>query len=116
MKIDKKKINFWRLAGIFGILTFFTLLLSWGQTPLTFEKPGMMADTMGNMMVNMHLENATLSSLLQSGEAHMKMAENHHGAAFSLKAVHYLTTAVVLMLLPVITAGTIFLAIVWLGR
>jgi len=116
MKLNKKKINFWWLAFIFGILTFFTLLLSWGITPLTFEKTGMMADTMGNMMVNMHLENVTLASLLQPGEAHMRMSGNYHNMAFSLKVIHYLTTATVLMLLPVITAGTIFLAIVWLGR
>lgn len=116
MKIGKRKINFWQLTFIFTILTLFTLLLSWGQTPLTFQKPEMMADTMGNMMASMHLQNATLSSLLQPGQAHMKMSENHHNIAFSLKVVHYLTTATVLLLLPIITAGTIFLTIVWLGR
>ncbi|MCX7746548.1 MAG: hypothetical protein N2645_06625 [Clostridia bacterium] len=131
----KKKLHFWQLAIIFGAITILGLAAAYGYGAR--DQAGMMSQSMGNMMGSMHLKNITLGDLLRREEQmEMMQGQNqnpnqaagqaaqqrgtashsgHHGGSGSfLKTAHYLTTGTIIILLPFIVAGTIFLAIIWL--
>lgn len=117
--LDKKKIHFWQLAFIFGSITIITLAISYGSFQGNVSQ--IMSGSMGGMM-QMHLEDVTVRDLivkqeqmestqLQTSQDH----SSHHGETNSfLSAVYFLTTATIVVLLPFILAGTIFLTIIWL--
>ncbi|MCX7923088.1 MAG: hypothetical protein N3B21_13920 [Clostridia bacterium] len=118
---DKRKLHFWQLVFVFGAITILALAANYGYGSM--KQPGMMNDTMGSMMGLMHLKNITVSDLVKQqerlesiqGQAQTQNHSNHHATSGSfLKTAHYLTTAAVILLLPFIIAGSIFLAIVWI--
>ncbi|MCX8131823.1 MAG: hypothetical protein N3I35_17220 [Clostridia bacterium] len=115
---DRKKLYFWRLALIFGAITVLALAVSFGFN--REREAGMMDTSMGNMMSSMHLKNITVSDLIKQQEkmesvtGQDSMAGHHSGVSSFLNSAHYLTTATIIILLPFIVAGTIFLAIIWL--
>jgi len=119
--LDKKKIHFWQLVLIFGAITILALAVSYGYGYR--KQASMMTQSMGNMMGSMHLRNITIGDLVKQQEQ-MEMVQgqnqsqnhsSHHGESNSfLKTAHYLTTATIIILLPFIVAGTVFLAIIWI--
>lgn len=117
--MNKKKLPFIQLAAIFGLVTLMTLLYSWGSTPSTSPNGGMMEQSMGDMM-EMHLENVTVADLVKQKEQvevsqGVDSQASHHETQYGfLKIMHYLTTATIVILLPFIIAGTVFLGIIWL--
>lgn len=121
--IDKKKLHFFRLCIIFGIITIFALLNEWSKPQSWQANNSMMSGSMGSMMSSMHLSNITLDDLIvqkEAQEAPVNAGSNdstssHHNAKDSeLGRAHYFTTLSIVVLLPFIVAGTMFLAIVWL--
>lgn len=115
--LDKKKHHFLQLAIIFGSITIITLLSAWGYRSSVETGMSMMGQSMGNMMRTMHARNITVSDLLRQ-EEQMEMAtgmEGHHNNQdMHLKISHYITTAMIVILLPFIIAGSVFLGVVWL--
>ncbi|WP_070000010.1 hypothetical protein [Cellulosilyticum sp. I15G10I2] len=118
--MNKKKLPFIQLAVIFGSITLMVLLYSWASSPNTASNSSMMEQSMGNMM-KMHLKNVTVADLVkpQNGQIEISQGGNsiagHHNAQYGfLKTMHYLTTATIVILLPFIIAGTVFLGIIWL--
>ena len=117
--LDKKKIHFWQLTFIFGLITFLALIYSYGNDQ--GNQSQMMGDTMGEMM-GMHLNNVTVSDLIaQEGQmdttaqSQVQDMSSHHSETNSfVNAVHLLAIATIVILLPFIIAGTVFLAIIWL--
>jgi hypothetical protein len=116
---DKKKLNFWRLAFLFGGLTIITLFLLWNspQQP----KAQMMQDSMGNMMKQMHVSNIKIYDLLKNGEMQNQsqgqtneMGSHHQNQASVVYKLNFLSTAIIFFLLPLIIGGSIILAIVWI--
>lgn len=124
---DKKKLNFWRLVFIFTAFTLTVLFLLWNSPKGNVAK--MMQNDMGSMM-KMHTSNLKIYDLLQA-EEHAE----HHGSAgqtgnamsdtssqhqhgnhsLSIYRLSYLSTALIFLLLPLIIAGVIILAIVWIS-
>lgn len=117
--MNKKKLPFIQLAVLFGFITFMVLIYSWKSAPRGTPNSSMMEQSMGDMM-KMHLENVTVADLVkQKEQAEVSQGvdsqASHHEAQYGfLKVMHYLTTATIVILLPFIIAGTVFLAIVWL--
>lgn len=116
--LDKKKIHFWQLAFIFGLITFLALTYAYGNDQ--GNQSQMMSDTMGEMM-GMHLNNVTVSDLIaqqdtmtQSQSQVQDMSSHHSETNSFVSAVHLLSIATIVILLPFIIAGTVFLAIIWL--
>lgn len=118
--LDKKKIHFWQLAIIFGSITILALINSY----INYQggQAESMGDTMAKMM-GMHLENVTVSDLISRQEQVEASAQNtdaqdmsshHSGTNSYTNAVHLLAIATIVILLPFIIAGTVFLAIIWL--
>jgi len=117
--MNKKKLPFIQLAAIFGSITLMVLFYSWGSAPSDSSSSSMMEQSMGDMM-KMHLENVTVADLVKQNEQ-MEVSQggdsqaSHHEAQYGfLKIMHYLTTATMVILLPFIIAGTVFLGIIWL--
>lgn len=114
-----KKINFWRLAFVFSAITILALVVSYGS--YRGDQSMMMSGTMGDMM-QMHLGEVTIQDLItQQEQAEVQYQtqtqdhSSHHGEGNSyIAAVHFLTTATIVLLLPFIVAGSVFLAIIWL--
>ncbi len=119
--LDNKKIYFWQLTFIFGLITFLALIYSYGNDQ--GNQSQMMSDTMGELM-GMHLNNVTVSDLIsqqeqmdtmaQSQSQAQDMSSHHSGTNSFVSAVHLLAIATIVILLPFIIAGTVFLAIIWL--
>lgn len=117
--IDKKKIHFVRLSLIFGVIVLLTLTHEWSKAQSWQTGSSMMSETMGMMMTSMHLKNVNINDLIQQSEsqenANSTSMSSHHNAQDSeLGRMHYFTTLSIVMLLPFLVAGTIFLSIVWL--
>ncbi|MCX7922257.1 MAG: hypothetical protein N3B21_09645 [Clostridia bacterium] len=114
---DKKKHHFLQLAVIFGVITLLTLLYAWGSREGTMSNTGMMGASMGSMMQSMHAKNITISDLIKQQEqtemASGGMLSHHEGGSAGIKLSHYLTTGIIIVLLPFIIAGAIFLGVVW---
>lgn len=115
---DKKKLLFWQLVLIFGAITVLALAASYG-----YNRPpqgSMMGASMGSMMGSMHLQSATVRDLFRQQEqvettiGQDSMTSHHSQESGLLKATHILTTATIVLLLPFIIAGTVFLAILWI--
>lgn len=121
-KFHNGKLNFWRLAFLFGGLTIITLFLLWSspQQP----KAGMMNDSMGNMMKQMHVSNITIYDLLKKGETQnpmqsqmsqmSQMSSHHQNQASIIFKLNFLSTAAIFFLLPLIIGGAVILTIVWI--
>jgi hypothetical protein len=118
--LSKKKHHFLQLAVVFSSITVLALLSAWGFQTYEEKSSGMMGQSMGNMMSSMHAGNANLSDLLVQQESVESMnnsqsgMESHHEVSSAMKTAHYFTTAIIVILLPFILAGTVFLAVVWL--
>lgn len=122
--MQKNKLPFWQLSTIFIMITLLTLGISYGYgiEQNTGMMSQMMGSSMGNMMGSMHAQNITIPDLIRQQEM-MEAATgqnqdhaSHHEDAGPLKTTHYLTTATIAVLLPLILAGTVFLAIIWFGK
>ena len=115
--LDKKKHHFLQLAVIFGAVTIITLLSVWGYKSNVETGMSIMGKSMGNMMQTMHASNITVGDLYQQ-EEQMETAtgmEGHHNNQDEfLKISHFVTTASIVILLPFIIAGAVFLGIIWL--
>ncbi len=115
--VDKKKLHFLELAFLFGLVAVLTLLYQWGYSPILETGTGMMSGSMGSMMVSMHGRGATLAELLrqeEASEAGMTGSSSHQGHHGNhLSRIHYITTMTIIVLLPLIIAGSAFLAVIW---
>lgn len=115
---NKKTHHFWQLVLIFGAITVLALAASYGYSRT--QQAGMMGSSMGNMMSSMHLRNITVNDLIRQQEqvetatGQDSMASHHGEGNGFLKATHTLTTATIIILLPFIIAGTVFLTIIWI--
>jgi len=116
---DKKKLNFWRLAFVFGGLTIIILLLLWSSPGQ--PKAQMMTSSMGNTMKQMHVSNITIYDLLKKDEMQdqtqsqtSETSSHHQNQASIMFKLNFLTTALIFLLLPLIIGGSIILAIVWI--
>jgi hypothetical protein len=122
---DKRKLHFFQLVIIFGAITVLALAYAWGNNRGQLSSTSMMGQSMGNMMRSMHLQNVTMGDLLKRQEQQEQQAggsipsdgshgSHHNGNEGFLEATHLLTTAAIVVMLPFIIAGTVFLAILWL--
>ncbi|MGE5404908.1 MAG: hypothetical protein ACM3PP_08205 [Candidatus Saccharibacteria bacterium] len=112
---DKRK-HFLQLSIVFGAITILALLNAWGFT--AGKEPGMamMGQSMGQMMRSHHAENITFWDLFGSGEA-MQMGmdmSSHHSGGSHMQSIHRLTTIVIVILLPFVVAGAVFLGVTWI--
>jgi hypothetical protein len=74
---------------------------------------------MGNMMSSMQLKNVTLNDLLNGQQQDnmsmgSDMSSHHENGSDFMKVSNELTTGTIVVLLPFIIAGAIFLAIIWI--
>lgn len=119
--LDKKKLNFWRLAVIFMGFTIITLTALW-LSPQE-NKATMMNESMANM-ASMHLENITIYDLVGSSDTDVSSSDSattqtdssqhHEGETSGVEALGIITTIIIFALLPLLICGTIILAIVWI--
>ena len=115
--LDKKKHHFLQLAVVFGAVTIISLLSVWGYRSETETGMSMMGQSMGSMMQTMHASNITVGNLLiqeEQMETATGMEGHHNNQDEFLKISHFVTTATVVILLPFILAGSVFLGIIWL--
>ncbi len=115
--IDKKRMHFMQLALFFIAITAVVLTQSWMKDGNTSKEAGMMNQGMGNLMSSMHLSEVSLNALFKQ-EEQMEAASStsiqHHEQSGYLKDLHFVTTATIVILLPLIVAGVIFLAVSWI--
>lgn len=121
--LSKKKHHFIQLVVIFSAITILTLLYEWGirgTNDMNTGMSGMMGESMGDMMSSMHAGGIKLSDMFEQQESmetinsQQSSMESHHGASGVMKTTHYFTTAIIVILLPFIFAGSAYLAIMWL--
>lgn len=113
--ISKKKLHFLQLAFVFTAITICTLLYDWSNNMNLSNSMSMMSQSMGNMMSSMHLKNTQLSDLISYKEQEQSnMSMSHEPKEGYIKEIHYITTIVIVILLPFIIGGTVFLAITWI--
>lgn len=112
---DKKKMNFWRLAFIFGGFTIVMLVFLWSSPYKSSAE--MMNGSMGNTMKKSHLANVTIYDLFSHNnmvEQVQAMGSHHEGQAPIILNMSFLTTSTIFLLIPLIIGGTIALAIIWI--
>ncbi|MFZ5353712.1 MAG: hypothetical protein ACOZCL_13460 [Bacillota bacterium] len=112
---DKKKIHFWILTLIFMSITGIVLFMLWNSPQE--GKTSLITKSMGNMMKNMHISNAKISDLLKSEEKPQQMEDmhgHHIDQALVVNRLGIWTTAVIFLLLPLVIAGSVLLAFVWI--
>ncbi|MCL6606357.1 MAG: hypothetical protein K6T94_26110 [Paenibacillus sp.] len=114
---NKQKKPFWQLCSVFAVIVGLVLAISWGNRT---ENVAQMNHSMANMMRDEHLGNATVQDLFSSetsdsAEVATDNGEHtgHHSQEGKLYTMHIITTAMLVLSLPIILAGTVFLAIVW---
>lgn len=114
---NKQKRPFWQLCSVFGVIIGLVLALSWGNRT---EDVAQMNHSMADMMKDEHLGNTTVQELFSFEESDNPevAADNsehtgHHIQEGKLYTMHIVTTALLVLTLPMILAGTVFLAIVW---
>lgn len=115
--LDKKKHHFNQLVVIFGAVAIISLLSVWGYRSDAEVSMSMMGQSMGNMMSTMHAKNITLNDLFiqeEKVEAAVGMESHHNEQDAFLRNSYNTTTAMIVILLPFIVAGSVFLGIVWL--
>ena len=115
--LNKRKLPFYKLSFIsFGIVVI-TLLLNWGYFSPTEKTESMMTKSMGGMMSSMHFKNIKLSDLFAAeAEKKSSMSSNNSNemTISHTQKIYYVTTITIIVLLPLIIAGTVFLTIVWI--
>lgn len=115
--INKKKLHFYQLTIIFTAISIIALMYNWGNWSKADKSESMMTDTMGKMMKSMHLGSVKMSDLFKS-EAMANNDNNQNSQVQEegsyIKDLFNLSTIVVVVLIPFIIAGTVFLAIIWL--
>lgn len=118
----KKKMPFIKLAVLFSLITVLVLYYKWGSTTNDEADKSMMDLNMGDMMGEMHLNEITVSDLfvqekemvtVSSGDTYME--SHHQDKSGFIVIAHKITTLIIVILLPFILAGSIFLAIIWFG-
>jgi hypothetical protein len=112
---DKKKINFWRLAFIFTALIVMILVFEWNSPQE--KKAQMMDKSMGSMMNQMHVTNATIYDLFSKNDnqgSMNEMSSHHPGQSEMIFKLNFISTAIIFFLLPLIIGGAIILGIVWI--
>lgn len=118
--LDKKKIHFWQLTFVFASITILALAYSYGS--YNGNQSQMMSTSMGQMM-GMHLNNITVRELItqqeqvdlnQNQTQTSEHSSHHSGMNNFITIIHFLSIAIIVMLLPFIMGGSVFLAIVWL--
>jgi ABC-type sugar transport system permease subunit len=116
---NKQKKPFWQLTSVFAVIVVVVLALSWGYRTGNVAQ---MNHTMADMMKDEHLGNTTIRDLFtfeaeDSTEApttdNNSEHTGHHEQNSRLYATHIVTTALLVLSLPIIVAGSIFLAIAW---
>lgn len=113
--LDKKKHHFLQLVIIFSAVTVISLLSAWGFRSKNETAMSMMGQSMGKMMSSMHGHNISLNDLFGSSPG-MNMSTNmdsHHQGS-NMMTSHFISTAVIAVLLPFIVSGTVFLFIMWM--
>lgn len=111
------KQPFWHLCLIFGSITLLIagLSLGYGQNQIN----GMMSDSMGNMMKTMELSEVTIQDIIRQYEPSVNGQDQehsgHHDEAGSMKMIHDFSISTIVLLLPLILAGSLFLTIAWFG-
>lgn len=126
-RMAKKKMPFIRLSIVFIIIIILSILYSWGFHRESSSKSGMMDQSMGEMMGGNHLKEITIRDLIvqeeekkteQSEAAHSEDSNSaHHDSGGSLlQTLHRISTITIVVLMPFIIAGTIFLMIIWFDR
>ena len=114
--LDKKKHHFSQLSVIFGAIVVLVLLSNWGYYSGVETGMSMMGDSMGSMMRTMHGEEITIYDLIsqQNRIEATTVQENHHESIDKFLAISFdVSTALMMVLLPFIVAGTVFLSIMW---
>lgn len=117
MPPPKNKRPFWQLSTVFIILILFVLSISYGYE--ITENTGMMGKSMAGMKASMIGPNITINDLLKQPESMMNASgqghSEHHAELSELQFTHYITTIIIIVLMPLILAGTVFLTIIWFG-
>ncbi len=117
----KKKLPFIKLSIAFFIIILLAIFISWGNYKENNSGSGM-DQSMGNMMGENHLKDITISDLIKQQEVNetMKQGTNdtssHHSSTGFLKILHKMTTITIVLFLPLIIAGSVFLMIIWFDR
>lgn len=114
--LPKKKVHFLRLTLIFSMLVLFALIYIWAASFGTEPGMEMMWGSMGSMIQGMHAQNISIRALFTQEEAtEMSMGTSmSHSASQRIRFSHYFTTLTIVLLLPFILTGTVFLLIIWL--
>lgn len=113
----KQKMPFWQLTAVFTVITVLVVALSWGNST---ENAAQMDASMADMMSNESLATATIPDLFTyegmaavGTEDGSSQHEGHHEQRGKLYTIHIVTTALLLLTMPLIIAGAVFLMIVW---
>lgn len=115
--LNKKKLHFYQLCFISIGVVVITLLINWGYFPFEGKSESMMTKSMGGMMSSMHLKNIKLSELFISETQNKGSISSNNTTETTIsykKGIHYITTIIIIVLLPFIIAGTVFLTIIWI--
>jgi t-SNARE complex subunit (syntaxin) len=119
--LSKKKLHFYQLCFISICVVIVTLLINWGYFKAEEKSKSMMTNSMGGMMSSMHLKNIKLSDLFiaenenkDSTSSNINSNKSNEMAISYKKEIHYVSTIIIIVLLPFIIAGTVFLTIVWI--
>lgn len=114
---NKKKLHFMQLSVIFLSVTILGLAANWGHIREMRSESEMMGMTMGDMMAVMHGSNVTFADMLwpeESMVSQVSMTAHHERGRDFITISHYWSTAMIIILLPFILAGSVFLAVSWL--
>ena len=121
----KRKMPFIKLSIIFVLIILLAIFFSWGNNNEMGVQSSMMDQSMGNMMGENHLKDITVRDLIIQEEqietvqtqANEESNASHHDSNGSLlETLHKITTITIVVLLPFIIAGSVFLMIVWFDR
>jgi hypothetical protein len=115
--LKNKKLPFYKLSFISIGVVVITLLINWGYFLPMEKTESMMAKSMGNMMSSMHLKNIKLSDLFVAEAENKSSISSNNSTETTIsykKGIHYITTITIIVLLPLIIGGTVFLTIVWI--
>jgi hypothetical protein len=123
----KNRKPFIKLSIIFGMVILITIFYEWGTNWNKMSQSSMMSQSMGDMMSGMKLKDVTMKDLIrqqemQQGSQNQQSVSqdqqsqghnSHHASNGFMGQLHSVTTRTILILLPFIIAGSVFLAIIW---
>jgi len=118
----KKKLPFIILSIVFFIVVLLAIFISWGNYDENSSGSGMMGQSMGNMMGENHLKDITVGDLIKQQEVNETIKQgagdtsSHHSSTGFIKIFHKITTITIVLFLPLIIAGSVFLMIIWFDR